>query len=84
MNRVQEGLRNPTDARHTKASSKKQKGLIGRISSIHLKTYKASSSLASVVPWDAIPASRGIARAGGRDPSRDPSDGAKLGERGGS
>ena len=27
---------------------------------------------------------RGIAKAGGHDPSRDPSDGAKLGERGGS
>ena len=31
MHRVQEGQRNPTDACHTKASSKKKKGMIGRM-----------------------------------------------------
>jgi hypothetical protein len=32
MNRVQAGQPNPTDACHTKASSKKKKGMIGRMS----------------------------------------------------
>jgi hypothetical protein len=57
MNRVQEGLRNPTDACHTKASSKKQKGLIGRMSTNQPKTCYASGSWTGGAPWETRPAS---------------------------
>jgi hypothetical protein len=58
LNKVQESQRNPTDACHTKASSKKKKGLPGRRSIIQPKAYKASGSWASGVPWETTPVSR--------------------------